>query len=72
MYNKAIDELTESEVDNFLEDGIVPDRILKIVDEDTDSNNFVSKKYGVVIGNIFDIIDKDFTIEKDDDLVSDA
>ena len=35
---------------------------LAIVDEDTDSNNFVSKKYNVVIGNIFDIIDHDFTI----------
>lgn len=67
LYNKAIDELTQNEVDDFLEDGVVPDRILKLVDEDTDSNNFVSKKYGVVIGSIFDIIDKDFNIEKDEE-----
>ena len=62
MYNNAINQLTESEVTDFIEEGIIPDRILAIVDEDTDSNNFVSKKYNVVIGNIFDIIDHDFTI----------
>jgi hypothetical protein len=62
MYNNAINQLTESEIDEFIEDGVIPDRILAIVDEDTDSNNFVSKKYNVVIGNIFDIIDHDCTI----------
>lgn len=67
MYNKAIEELTQSEVDDFLEEGIVPDRILKIVDEDTETTNFVSKKYNVVIGNIFDIIDHEFVENKDDD-----
>ena len=61
MYNKAISELTESEINDFIEEGIVPDRILSIVDEDVNSNNFVSKKYNVVIGNIFDIIDHEVT-----------
>jgi hypothetical protein len=66
MYNNAINQLTESEVDEFIEDGVIPDRILAIVDEDTDSNNFVSKKYNVVIGNIFDIIDHDFTVNAEE------
>lgn len=60
MYNKAIEQLTETEVEEFIEEGIIPDRILAIVDEDTDSNNFVSKKYNVILGNIFDIIDHEF------------
>lgn len=63
MYNKALESLTQDEVDEFIEEGIIPDRILDIVDEDTNSNNFVSKKYNVVLGNIFDIIDHDFTKE---------
>lgn len=67
MYENAIKDLTKTEVETFMEEGIVPDRILKIVDEDTDTNNFVSKKYNVVIGNIFDIIDKQF-IDKTDDI----
>ena len=57
MYNNAINLLTETEVNDFISEGIIPDRILKIVDEDVNSNNFVSKKYNVVLGNIFDIVD---------------
>ena len=60
-YNEAIDRLTKAEVEAFLEDGTLPDYITSIVDEDVDSNNFVSRKHAVAIGSIFDIIDKDFT-----------
>jgi hypothetical protein len=63
MYNKAIEKLTQTDVDNFLEEGIIPDSILNIVDEDVNSNNFVSKKHNVVLGNIFDIVDKEFVGE---------
>jgi len=67
-YNNAISKLTESDVEKLLEDGIVPSSIMSVVDEDANSNNFVSKKYpNVVIGNIFDIIDKDFSAESDDE-----
>ena len=66
-YNEIIDNLKQSDVDDFIEEGIIPDSILKLVDEDNDSNNFVSRKYGVVIGNIFDIIDKSFDTETDDE-----
>ena len=60
-YNKAIARLTESDVEKLLDDGVMPTSIMAIVDEDANSNNFVSKKYpNVVIGNIFDIIDKNF------------
>lgn len=59
-YNKIIDSLTKEDVNNFIEDGILPNSLLKIVEEDVNSNNFISKKWKVVIGNIFDIIDKDF------------
>lgn len=66
-YNALINELKQTDVDKFIEDGIIPDSILKLVDEDNDTNNFVSRKYGVVIGNIFDIIDKNFDKESDDE-----
>lgn len=59
-YNKIIDSLTKEDVNNFMEDGILPSSLLKIIEEDVNSNNFISKKWKVVIGNIFDIIDKDF------------
>lgn len=66
-YNRAIDALTEADVDNFLETFNLPESILNVVDEDANSNNFVSKKYGVVIGNIHDIIDKTFEINVEED-----
>ena len=60
-YSKAIAGITESDVEKFLEEGVIPTSVMSIVDEDANSNNFVSKKYpNVVIGNIFDIIDKNF------------
>lgn len=59
-YNKVIESLTRDEVDKFIEDGLLPDRLLKIIDIDSDSNNFMSRKYNVTIGNIFDVVDKDF------------
>ena len=63
-YNNIIDKITPSEVEDFINDGIIPLSILSFLDEDVHSMNFVSKKYGVVIGNIFDIIDKEFTNEE--------
>ena len=61
-YNKLIDDLTQSDVTSFIEDGVIPSNILKIVEEDNNSMDFVSKKWGVKIGSIYDIIDK--TIEE--------
>ena len=61
MFDKAIEDLTYEQYEAFLEDGTVPTSILAIADEDVNSNNFVSRKYGVKLGDIFDIIDKQFT-----------
>lgn len=59
-YDKVIDSLTRNEVDSFINEGIIPDRLSKIIEIDTDSNNFMSRKYNVAIGNIFDVVDKEF------------
>jgi hypothetical protein len=44
----------------------LPEKLLKLIDEDTNSNNFFAKGYNVVIGNIFDIIDKPLDIATED------
>ena len=65
-YNKAIEKLTSADLTKFSEEGILPNSILNIVDEDANSNNFVSKKYpNIIIGNLRDIYDK--MLEKYDD-----
>lgn len=58
-YIAAINKLNAEDVDKFVEEGEMPASILKIVDIDPKSNNFVSKNYhDVVIGSISDIVDK--------------
>lgn len=58
-YIAAINKLNAEDIDKFVEEGEMPSSILKIVDIDPKSNNFVSKNYhDVVIGSISDIVDK--------------
>lgn len=66
QYQSIIDSLTKEEVDDFLSEGSIPDRLLRLIDEDSNSNDFLSKKYKVVLGNIFDIVDKDFSSSAND------
>ncbi len=58
-FYKAIQEMTQEDVNAFFEEGKVPSAILKIADIDVESNNFVSKKHeGVVVGTINDIVER--------------
>lgn len=58
-YSEALNKLTKEEIDKFIDEGEMPASILKIVDIDPKSNDFVSKTYSdAVIGSINDIIDK--------------
>lgn len=66
-YDVLLQNVTEDEVDELIEDGTLPDSISKLVDIDPLTNNLISKKFeNVVLGTINDIIDKDFSIEYDD------
>lgn len=58
MYDKILSNLTEEEIDLFEEDGDIPSEILKIVDIDPKTGNFVSKNYKhVIIGSMYDILE---------------
>ena len=58
-YSEALNKLTKEEIDKFIDEGEMPASILKIVDINPKSNDFVSKTYSdAVIGSINDIIDK--------------
>lgn len=59
FYFKYICRLTEEEINDFLEEGKMPEELTRIVDIDPNSTNFISKRYGVVIGDINDFIDID-------------
>lgn len=64
-YNKIINSLKPSDVTDLIEDGIIPEKLLPIIDENFQTGVFKSKKWGVQLGTIYDIIDKDFTKKED-------
>ena len=59
-YNKVINSLKQSDVNELIEDGILPEKLLSIIDENFQTGIFKSKKWGIQLGTIYDIIDKDF------------
>lgn len=56
-YQKAVSGLTEKDIKEFIEEGEIPSSILKIVYPDVATNNFISKKYDIAIGSLYDIVD---------------
>lgn len=60
QYNKIIENLTQNDVTELVEDGILPEKLLLIIDENFQTGIFKSKKWGIKLGTIYDIIDKDF------------
>lgn len=67
LYDRIIQSLTKSDCEKFVEEGIIPDKLLQFVYADVNSNNFLSKKYDVILGSIFDILDKEFETVNEND-----
>lgn len=60
VYNDIINNLNTDEINDFIENGNLPSKLLKIVELDPLSNNLLSKNYpNIIIGNIYDIIEKE-------------
>ena len=60
LYNAIIDKITQNEINELLEDGILPEKLLSIIDVGYQNGVFKSKKWGIQLGTIYDIIDKGF------------
>lgn len=58
-YKKIVNNFSQDDVENLIEEGILPDRLTKIVELDINSNNFISKKFDIKLGSLSDIIDID-------------
>lgn len=60
-YYKIIDSLKKSDIDNFIENGILPTKLQKLIHQNNQNEcEFLSNKYYVKIGDIYDIIEKEF------------
>ena len=58
VYEETIREFTLSDIEEIEENGVLPDKLEKIIDVDPKTGNFVSKEYpDIIIGTLSDIID---------------
>ena len=64
-YKKIVNNFSQDDVENLIEEGILPDRLTKIVELDINSNNFISKKFDIKLGSLSDIIDIDDILSND-------
>lgn len=70
-YKKYIEtQLTMAEYVSFMDNGEIPPQILAYCDIETNGLKLISKKYGVAIGSLMDIIDKDWDAENADEELS--
>ena len=60
MYNEVINSMTADEINDFIDNGLIPSKLVDIIEIDTRSNDFISKKYKMVIGSIYDILEKKY------------
>jgi len=67
LYKSYISKLTDSEVDALLTDGEIPDKILGLCEFDPNTGALISTKWGVKLGDIYDIIDRDYGEENEVD-----
>lgn len=59
--NNIIEKLTKDDIDKIIETSILPSSILDFL-KLNNSLNLISKEYNIQIGTIYDIIDKNFTV----------
>ncbi len=67
-YNKAIDNITDAEIEDFLNDGILPSGLEDIIILNPTNMDFMCKVYpDYKIGSIVDIIEKSESIENEEE-----
>ena len=66
-YNKIIEGLKTKDVKKVLEEGELPEKLLKFVDFDLNTYEFTSKKFNIKIGSLQDILDIELNEDDDDD-----
>ena len=68
-YESIVAGITEADVNALAEDGVIPEAILEFCDFDAATGAFISKKWNLKIGSVYDILDYNFKAadEPDDD-----
>lgn len=56
-YEKIVNNFSQDDIENLIEEGILPDKLLKFAELDVKTNSFVSKKFNIKIGSLSDVFD---------------
>ena len=59
-YESIVAGITEADVNALAEDGVIPEAILEFCDFDASTGAFISKKWNLKIGSVYDILDHNF------------
>lgn len=66
QYDKIISNLKKDDINALIEEGALPDELLKFVDIDVETNSFISKAFNIKIGSLSDIFDIFDELENED------
>lgn len=66
-YEEIIENLEKKDVDDFIIDVKIPKEITDFLKLDVNTMSFISKEYNVKIGSVYDITDKEFSEDSDED-----
>lgn len=66
-FNEIIENLTENEVDDFITEVKIPKQISSFLKLNSENMKFISKEYNVIIGDVYDIVDKEFNFDDEDE-----
>lgn len=66
-YAKILDDLVKKDADDFINDVKIPKAISDFLRLDSTTLNFISKEHNIIIGSAYDITDKEFSSEDDDE-----
>lgn len=66
-YEEIIENLEKKDVDDFIIDVKIPKEITDFLKLDVNTMSFISKEHNVKIGSVYDITDKEFSEDSDED-----
>ena len=66
-YEEIIENLEKKDVDDFIIDVKIPKEITDFLNLDVNTMSFISKEHNVKIGSVYDITDKEFSEDSDED-----
>jgi DNA polymerase elongation subunit (family B) len=67
LFQKLVSKVTYKNIIDLIEESIIPEQFLEFCDLDPKTGNFISKKWDIKLGSLYDIIDAPVDEDADDE-----